>query len=198
MNAHGLSALSIRAVANDLGLSPGNVWYHFRRKEDLVAALVGRLATGNRSQLERAIGSLGEFFELFRVLFRNQYEHRGLVLARPDVLETFEGSRADYRRIEAQRRRGLFDLLASLRANGAIAGTVRAGSTASHSRLCSFPTCGHLGRCLTIASSERDEGERTGQASQHHGSRGSEGPGSQRAKRERQRHAGPELSARSM
>jgi AcrR family transcriptional regulator len=125
VNARGLSALTIRAVAEDLELSPGNVSYHFRRKEDLVAALVARLGAGNASRLGREIGSLGELFEMFRELFRNQYEHRGLVLALPDVIETFEQIRADYRKSELVRRRTVFALLAALRARGALSGSDR-------------------------------------------------------------------------
>lgn len=125
VNARGLSALSVRAVAEDLGLSPGNVSYHFRRKEDLVAALVARLGAGNAQGLEREVRTLRDFFELFRELFRNQYEHRGLVLALPDVVETFDQIRADYRKVEHQRRRAVFSRLASLRACGALAGDDR-------------------------------------------------------------------------
>lgn len=123
VNARGLASLSIRGVAEDLGLSPGNVSYHFPRKEDLVTGLVHLLRAGNQSRLARALGSLADFLELFRELFEHQYEFRGLVLALPDVLETFEQLRTEYRRVEHNRRRALFDLLAGLRERGVVAGS---------------------------------------------------------------------------
>lgn len=123
VNARGLASLSIRGVAEDLGLSPGNVSYHFPRKEDLVTGLVQLLREGNQSRLARSLGSLADFLELFRELFENQYEFRGLVLALPDVLETFEQLRTEYRRVEHQRRRALFELLAGLRERGAVRGS---------------------------------------------------------------------------
>lgn len=123
INAKGLSALSIRAVADDLALSPGNVSYHFRRKEDLVAALVARHGERNSRHLGREIATLGDFLEMFRELFRGQYEFRGLVLALPDIMETFEDIRAHYRRVESARRHAQFTLLAGLRARGALKGS---------------------------------------------------------------------------
>lgn len=122
LNARGLSALSIRAVAEDLALSPGNVSYHFPRKEDLIAALMARHGERNSRLLAREVATLGDFLEMFRVLFRSQYEFRGLVLALPDILESFEDLRAQYRRVETTRRHALFALLAGLRARAALEG----------------------------------------------------------------------------
>jgi len=123
VNARGLASLSIRGVAEDLGLSPGNVSYHFPRKEDLVTGLVHLLRAGNQRRLARELGSLGDFLEMFRELFENQHEFRGLVLALPDVLETFDQLRTEYRRVEHHRRRALFERLAGLRARGVVAGS---------------------------------------------------------------------------
>jgi len=123
INARGVAALSIRAVADDLALSPGNVSYHFRRKEDLVAALVARHGERNSQRFNREVATLGDFLELFRELFRGQYEFRGLVLALPDIMETFEAIRTNYRRVESTRRQAQFSLLAGLRAQGALEGS---------------------------------------------------------------------------
>ena len=123
INARGLAALTIRAVAEHLALSPGNVSYHFRRKEDLVAALVARQGERNSRHFDREVATLADFLELFRELFRGQYEFRGLVLALPDIMETFEDIRTHYRRVESTRRQALFALLAGLRARGALEGS---------------------------------------------------------------------------
>lgn len=42
-NARGPAAVSTREIADAAGISEGNLWYHYRRKRDLVMALVGEL-----------------------------------------------------------------------------------------------------------------------------------------------------------
>jgi AcrR family transcriptional regulator len=116
LNAGGLSALSTRAVAHKLGLSPGNVSYHFPRKENLVAALVERHGERNRVRFNREIESVSDFLEMFRELFRAQWAWRGLLLALPDIMVTWDKLRANYRKSEKTRRAQLLGLLQSLRA----------------------------------------------------------------------------------
>jgi len=116
LNAGGLTALSTRAVAHKLGLSPGNVSYHFPRKENLVAALVDRHGERNRVRFDREVESVSEFLEVFRELFRAQWAWRGLLLALPDIMATWDEIRANYRRSEKTRRAQLLGLLQSLRA----------------------------------------------------------------------------------
>jgi AcrR family transcriptional regulator len=123
VNARGLSALSVRAVAEDLGLSPGNVSYHYRRKQNLVAALVDRIGQRNTGRLGRDLTDLRGFLELFRDLFRGQLEHRGMLLALPDILETYDEIRASYQAVEHNRRDRLFQLLSRLRDGGSLTAT---------------------------------------------------------------------------
>ena len=120
LNASGLSALSIRAVAESLQLSPGNVSYHFRRKEDLVFGLVQRLGQGNQAHLDQTPGSLSELLDLFGTLFRRQHGFRGLALALPDLLASFDDIRAHYRSAEVDRKEAVYRLLEHLRDEGAL------------------------------------------------------------------------------
>ncbi len=125
LNNRGLSALGTRAVAEDLGLSPGNVSYHFRRKEDLIAALAEQHSGQNRAQFDHTPHTLAELLEMFRALFHRQYQHRGLMLALPDMMETFEAIRTTYRRTERTRRQRLFDQFTTLRERNLLAGSDR-------------------------------------------------------------------------
>lgn len=120
LNTKGLSALSTRAVADDLALSPGNVSYHFPRKERLVFALVKRQGEHNEDRLRRDITTIADFLEMFRDLFRGQLRVRGLLLALPDIMETFAEIRQHYRRVEKARRQRLLRLLAGLRERGVL------------------------------------------------------------------------------
>lgn len=120
LNAKGLSALSIRAVADLLELSPGNVSYYFPRKERLVAALVERVGDDNRDRLAVGVTSLAGFLEWFRVLFEAQHQYRGLLLALPDIVETYGDIRARYLESERARRSHLLEMLIGLREPGSL------------------------------------------------------------------------------
>ena len=43
-NAHGLSAVPMKQIAEELGISPGNLSYHFKSKEILLHAIRDRIA----------------------------------------------------------------------------------------------------------------------------------------------------------
>ena len=89
LNAGGLSALSTRAVAEKLGLSPGNVSYHFpkrgtsSRRSWIVTARATEHASTARSN--RSWISSRCF-----AVFRAQWAWRGLLLALPDVMATWD------------------------------------------------------------------------------------------------------------
>jgi AcrR family transcriptional regulator len=52
-NESGTGAISTNHIAEALGISPGNLYYHFRNKEEIIRAI-----------LERMIGAWGELFTL--------------------------------------------------------------------------------------------------------------------------------------
>lgn len=108
-NEHGVDVVGPRELARDLGLSPGNVSYHFPRKQDLVAALSAELGERNAATL----GDLAEAHDLadllrrYRATFVNQYEYRGIVRAAVTLVETDPASAARILTTERERRQGL-------------------------------------------------------------------------------------------
>lgn len=117
-NTQGVDAVSIRTIARVLDLSPGNVSYHFARKADLVVALGDELSARNAPLGELAPRTFDELLARYRPALRHQYEHRGIVLALPHLIETYPEMRRRYRQVERSRSHQQREQLAGLRDAG--------------------------------------------------------------------------------
>lgn len=78
------------------------------------------LTSGNRDRLQAPVSSVTEFVDMFGEIFRHQHRYRGLVLALPYAIETFDAVRDSYRGTERQRRVQVLSQLCSLRERGAL------------------------------------------------------------------------------
>lgn len=105
-NAHGLERVGMRELARDLGLAPGNLTYHFARKDDLIVAIAARFAADNSALLEpRAQApSFTQFFELLRRILHNQYRYRCLPLNIVYLLDDYPTFAARYHANQTLRR----------------------------------------------------------------------------------------------
>lgn len=87
-NENGERNVTTATIAKNLGISEGNLWYHFRTKRDLVFALFGQLETAvdeNLSRLPQANAELKdhlryaarafEYLWEYRFLFRDRFEN---------------------------------------------------------------------------------------------------------------------------
>ena len=87
-NERGEGGVSLAQVAAVLGISEGNLWYHFRTKRDLVAALSAELEARIDQNLSRppaaAGGQLADFADYTRQSFRDMWAYRFLYRRRPD------------------------------------------------------------------------------------------------------------------
>ncbi len=87
-NERGEAHVSLAQIAGRLGISEGNLWYHFRAKHDLVAALFAELEERIERNLSRkppAAGThLADFGDYTRQSFRDIWEYRFLYRHRYD------------------------------------------------------------------------------------------------------------------
>lgn len=115
-NEHGVEAIGPRDLARDLRLSPGNVSYHFPRKQDLVLALMDELASRN----EATVGDLADAVDLadllqrYRGTFEAQYEYRGITRAIVPLVESDPVIAERHRASAATRRAGLHRAFAAM------------------------------------------------------------------------------------
>jgi AcrR family transcriptional regulator len=87
-NERGEAHVSLAQIAGRLGISEGNLWYHFRTKRDLVGALFAELEERIERNLSReptaAGGHLADFGDYARQSFRDIWEYRFLYRHRFD------------------------------------------------------------------------------------------------------------------
>jgi AcrR family transcriptional regulator len=101
-NAHGVEAVTVRHIAQRLGISHGNLCYHFPRKEDIIIALYQRIVDGMSSQIIQAdevLPSVGFVMEAIRASFVLQYEYRFLMIDFVNILRRIPEIGGDFRRI---------------------------------------------------------------------------------------------------
>lgn len=117
-NEHGADAVTTRAVADTLELSPGNVSYHFPRRADLALAMAKQLSDQNDPLNEPSPETAGDLIELYRARLLNQHSFRGLVIALPTLMVSYPEVRKVYRETERTRFRQQRSQLAGLRVSG--------------------------------------------------------------------------------
>lgn len=67
-NTEGWHAVSTRHIAARLGISPGNLYYHFANKEEIVLSLYGRIERKLELVLTPPVGAYGSFDEVLAYL----------------------------------------------------------------------------------------------------------------------------------
>jgi AcrR family transcriptional regulator len=93
-NERGEAHVSLAQIARRLGISEGNLWYHFRAKQDLLGALFAELEERIERNLSRdpasAGGNLADFGDYARQSFRDMWEYRFLYRRRSHPEEESE------------------------------------------------------------------------------------------------------------
>jgi len=91
-------------IANELDISPGNLYYHFRGKEKLIPELFDRFEEGITSVLKAPIEnalSVQDYWFYLYVLFEEIYNNRFIYRDLSDLLQRFDSIRRRFRRILA-------------------------------------------------------------------------------------------------
>ncbi|MDX2163459.1 MAG: TetR/AcrR family transcriptional regulator [bacterium] len=123
-NQHGSASISTNHIADAMGISPGNLYYHFRSKGAIIAALFERLfaATDTRFDLpaDRAL-RLDDLAALIRINFELLHEYRfiyremlALLLADPELHQR-------YIVVRERGYTGFREIVHALRASGVLA-----------------------------------------------------------------------------
>ncbi|QQS31171.1 MAG: TetR/AcrR family transcriptional regulator [Sphingobacteriales bacterium] len=82
-NEKGYINVGVREIARDLDISPGNLSYHFGKKEDILIALLNQFRDANSSLYEEYFekdATLSHFLQLMKSIFESQYQYRGVFI----------------------------------------------------------------------------------------------------------------------
>lgn len=106
-NELGINAVGVRDIAISMGISPGNMSYHFPKKEDLITELASRLRAANDAAFQDFLANtinLTNFLFLMQRIFNNQYQYRALFLGMIEIQNTQETVRNAYKKTEQPRK----------------------------------------------------------------------------------------------
>lgn len=105
-NNKGLDKVSPRLIAEKLGISDGNLRYHFKTKELLIIQLYENMLAeldANMQQQKQASFSLAELLDYIKIGIETQYKYKFILINLVEICRNIELIRKHYR--EATRRR---------------------------------------------------------------------------------------------
>ena len=119
-NERGVNQVGVRDIARALRISPGNLSYHFPKKEDLLVEILQRIKVENdrcyEAYFSGAPSSL-RFLETLEQVFHNQYQYRGIYLAQEELRRLITHF-FDYRSVEQRRKEFLHSIFSGLQEAG--------------------------------------------------------------------------------
>lgn len=123
-NDQGERNITTNHIAAHLGISPGNLYYHFRNKEDIIHSIFDQYArhlsesfTPARSTEIRLDDLMGYLDAIFYLMWQFRFFYANL----PDILSRDELLQQKYLKAQEQLRAAVEALLRSLREGGIIA-----------------------------------------------------------------------------
>ncbi len=104
-------------IANELDISPGNLYYHFKGKDVIIAELFSQFEQGIgeilSAPVDKPLGVEDNWFYLY-VVFEEMYSYRFFYLNLSDLLERYPELKRRYRRIVKQKREAIHAVLVTL------------------------------------------------------------------------------------
>ena len=122
-NAQGEPHVTTNHIADELGISPGNLYYHFRNKDDIVEHLFARY----EAQLDEALllpearaANLEDIWLQLHLVFESLWDFRFLYRDLVDILARNRKLKLRFARIMSRAGTSASTLLRSLAASGAV------------------------------------------------------------------------------
>lgn len=106
-NQYGLGRVGVRDIALYLKISPGNLSYHFPKKEDLVLYIIEEMISLNtvafQTYLALSVPTLFDYLRLVKQLLLNNYQYRGITQEFVELSRILNIERFSYKEVEKSR-----------------------------------------------------------------------------------------------
>ena len=73
-NLHGTKAISTNHISKEMGISPGNLYYHFRSKNDIIRCISNKFSSELGSILQIQLDTISDFSDNLTVLFNRFFK----------------------------------------------------------------------------------------------------------------------------
>ena len=116
-NTHGLPKITLRSIAKEMGISQGNLNYHFKKREDIIETLYFQLVKNidnSISSTKNLDNVLELLFNISKTIMHNFYEYRFFMLDFVQIMRENNKIKTHYLILTTQREQEfakLFELL---------------------------------------------------------------------------------------
>ncbi len=117
-NIHGTKAISTNHIAKEMGISPGNLYYHFRSKNDIIRSISDNFSNELGSVLKIQLDTIADFSSnltsLFNRFFKIQQSYQFLFLEGVHLTRKDIRLLDNYTKLRSLIKKGYHELLSNL------------------------------------------------------------------------------------
>ena len=117
-NLHGTKTISTNHIAKEMGISPGNLYYHFRSKNDIIRSISDNFSSELTSVFQIQLNAISDFSTnltyLFNGFFKIQQSYQFLFLEGVHLTKQDHILFDNYRKLRSLIKTGYYELLSSL------------------------------------------------------------------------------------
>ena len=117
-NLHGTKSISTNHIAKEMGISPGNLYYHFRSKNDIIRTISNKFSSEIGSVLQIQLDTISNFSNnltsLFNRFFKIQQSYQFLFLEGAHLTKQDPILLNNYTKLRGLIKKGYYKLLSNL------------------------------------------------------------------------------------
>ena len=117
-NLHGTKSISTNHIAKEMGISPGNLYYHFRSKNDIIRSISLKFSTELGTVFQIQLDTISDFSKnltsLFNSFFQIQRSYQFLFLEGVHLTKQDHVLLDNYTKLRSLIKKGYHELLSNL------------------------------------------------------------------------------------
>ena len=118
-NNHGVSEVPLRTIADEMGISVGNLQYHFKKREDIIEALYFRIVEKvDELSINETDNLLSSFLSVPKKICLILYEYRFFLLDFTSITRKNRKIKNHYAELSKRREKEFLDITVILIENG--------------------------------------------------------------------------------